>query len=121
MYCAGHREARAMSSTLLRSVSSPRPSTIALAVAGSTRASVVATALRASSMSVTWMISGAPALRTRSTNGLGSPKDSITAIGLCSSVRAITPSSIAHVWKPMPQGFPAHSSTRTGSSRASQS
>lgn len=42
VYFAGHREARAMSRTRWRSVSSPSPSTIALAVAGATRASAVA-------------------------------------------------------------------------------
>jgi hypothetical protein len=36
-------------------------------------------------MSVTWMISAVPALRIRSANGLGSPKDNITAAGRCSS------------------------------------
>jgi hypothetical protein len=47
-------------------------------------------------MSVTWMISAVPALRIRSVNGLGSPKDDITAAGRCSSARAMAPASIAH-------------------------
>jgi hypothetical protein len=42
VYVDGHREPRAISRTRLRSVSCPRPSTIALAIEGSTGASAVA-------------------------------------------------------------------------------
>ena len=179
-----------MSSTVLRSVSSPCPSMIALLIEGSTSASVVAwnrvpmsapaaprasaaatprpsaippaastgvgaarstttgtngsvdrprrapcpplsvpcatmtsaprsTACLASSRSVTWMISVTPARRIGGTNARGSPKDSITATGLCSSARSTVPTSTAQLWKPMPHGLSVPSA-RTGSSRASQ-
>ena len=46
------------------------------------------TACLASSRSVTWMISAAPACRMSPVNGRGSPKDSITALGRYRSARS---------------------------------
>lgn len=66
------------------------------------------------------MISTVPDARMRSTNGLGSPKDNITALGRCSSARSIASASICQVRNPMPHGFPA-ASAMSGSSRASHS
>ena len=191
MYSRGHREPRAISSTLLRSVSAPCPSMIALMAGGSVSASAVArnrvpsstpaapsaraaatprpsaippaastgtgaarsattgtngrvdrprrapcpplsvpcatitsaprsTACLASSTLVAWMIRAAPARRTGSVNGRGSPKDNMTARGRHSSARSIVRTSIAQLWKPTPHGSPAPRAT-IGSSRASQS
>ena len=62
------------------------------------------TACLASSRSVTWMISAAPAARMGGGNGRGSPKDSITARGPCASACSTVPTSTDQLWKPTPHG-----------------
>ena len=73
----------------------------------------------ASSRSVTWMISAAPACRMGPVNGRGSPKDNITARGRYCSARSTVPVSAAQLWNPTPQGWLVPSAA-TGSSRSSQ-